>query len=608
MSEAFGALHFNRHLRAVLALLGDDASTAAAMPEPKVKLSYHMARDAESFVKAAVKAGRRVAVALDEPAEQSLFAQEPLIVFSDGAGLAEATVNAAAPLIGHVLAEGTLVGIDVKHLLRKVFTPGHPAHELDTIFSAQLFDCSLAAYLLDSGGSYLTSELAEKYLDLVKPTGQDAPSDGRFEAAVAESLVDILTAKLKEDDSWNLYCDIEMRLMPVLFSMERFGVAIDTNVLKDISAEISGHIEELRSQIIELAGEDFNIDSPKQLGRILFEVLGLDTKKSKKNRNGWSTNAAVLEKLREDHPLPDKVIEYRELTKLRSTYLDTLPMLVDREDGRIHTSFNQTVTTTGRLSSSDPNLQNIPVRTELGRRIREAFVAPEGGVFLSADYSQIELRLLAHLSGDEGLIDAFLSGEDFHAHTASDVFGVSVDEVTPEMRSRAKAVNFGIVYGQQAFGLGQTLHIPMAEAQEMIDRYYEAYPKVRSYLDGVVAKAHEDGYATTMFGRKRHIPELRSSNVNLRHFGERTAMNHPMQGSAADIIKLAMIQVNKRRREEGLHAHMVLQVHDELDFECPLDEADAMAALVADVMDHVVELKVPLIADVQTGPNWAIAH
>ena len=598
VSEAFGALHFNRHLRAVLALLGDDASTAAAMPEPKVKLSYHMARDAESFVKAAVKAGRRVAVALDEPAEQSLFAQEPLIVFSDGAGLAEATVDAAAPLIGHVLAEGTLVGIDVKHLLRKVFTPGHPAHELDTVFSAQLFDCSLAAYLLDSGGSYLTSELAEKYLDLVKPTGQDAPSDGRFEAAVAESLVDILTAKLKEDDSWNLYCDIEMRLMPVLLSMERFGVAIDTNVLKDISAEISGHIEELRSQIIELAGEDFNIDSPKQLGRILFEVLGLDTKKSKKNRNGWSTNAAVLEKLREDHPLPDKVIEYRELTKLRSTYLDTLPMLVDREDGRIHTSFNQTVTTTGRLSSSDPNLQNIPVRTELGRRIREAFVAPEGGVFLSADYSQIELRLLAHLSGDEGLIDAFLS----------DVFGVSVDEVTPEMRSRAKAVNFGIVYGQQAFGLGQTLHIPMAEAQEMIDRYYEAYPKVRSYLDGVVAKAHEDGYATTMFGRKRHIPELRSSNVNLRHFGERTAMNHPMQGSAADIIKLAMIQVNKRRREEGLHAHMVLQVHDELDFECPLDEADAMAALVADVMDNVVELKVPLIADVQTGPNWAIAH
>ena len=279
-------------------------------------------------------------------------------------------------------------------------------------------------------------------------------------------------------------------------------------------------------------------------------------------------------------------------------------MLVDREDGRIHTNFNQTVTTTGRLSSSDPNLQNIPVRTELGRRIREAFVAPEGGVFLSADYSQIELRLLAHLSGDEGLIDAFLSGEDFHAHTASDVFGVSVDEVTPEMRSRAKAVNFGIVYGQQAFGLGQTLHIPMAEAQEMIDRYYEAYPKVRSYLDGVVAKAHEDGYATTMFGRKRHIPELRSSNVNLRHFGERTAMNHPMQGSAADIIKLAMIQVNKRRREEGLHAHMVLQVHDELIVECREEQAEAAARMLEEEMEQVVSLSVPLTAEAHWGKNW----
>lgn len=608
VSEAFGALHFNRHLRVVLSLLGDDVSTAAAMPQPKVKLSYHVSQNAESFVKAAVKAGRRVAVALDEPIEQSLFAQEPTVVFSDGAGLAETTIELAAPLIGHILAEGTLVGIDIKRMLRGVFAPGHPARELDTIFSASLFDCSLAAYLLDSNGSYLTSELAEKYLDLVKPTGQNAPSDGQFEAAVAESLVDVLTTKLKEDDSWNLYCDIELKLMPVLLSMERFGTGLDTNVLKDISSEISGHIEELRAEIIGLAGEDFNIDSPKQLGHILFEVLGLDTKKSKKNRTGWSTNATVLEKLRDDHPLPDKVVEYRELTKLRSTYLDTLPTLVDRADGRIHTSFNQTVTTTGRLSSSDPNLQNIPVRTELGRRIREAFVAPPDGVFLSADYSQIELRLLAHLSGDEGLIDAFLSGEDFHAHTASDVFGVSVDEVTPDMRSRAKAVNFGIVYGQQAFGLGQTLHIPMTEAQEMIDRYYDAYPKVRAYLDDVVAQAHKDGYATTMFGRKRHIPELRSTNVNLRHFGERTAMNHPMQGTAADIIKLAMIQVNKRRREEGLHARMVLQVHDELDFECPNEEADTMAALVAEVMNNVVELKVPLIADVQMGPNWAIAH
>ena len=301
-------------------------------------------------------------------------------------------------------------------------------------------------------------------------------------------------------------------------------------------------------------------------------------------------------------------MEYRELTKLRSTYLDALPKLISERDGRIHTHFNQAVTATGRLSSSDPNLQNIPVRTELGRKIREAFVAPEGGVFLSADYSQIELRLLAHLSGDEGLIAAFKSGEDFHAHTAAGVFGVAVEDVTPEMRSRAKAVNFGIVYGQQAFGLGQSLHIPMREAQEMIDRYYGAYPGVREYLDRTVAEAHKSGYALTMFGRKRHIPELNSSNVNLKRFGERTAMNHPMQGSAADIIKLAMIRVAQRLEEEDFAARMVLQVHDELDFECPNDEVERLSAMVAEVMDNVVELKVPLIADVQTGPNWAIAH
>ena len=371
------------------------------------------------------------------------------------------------------------------------------------------------------------------------------------------------------------------------------------------NADVSINFDALRERIFDMAGETFNLDSPKQLSRILFEVLGLTP--LKKNQRGYSTDAETLESLRPYSPVIDEILKYRTYAKLLSTYVDGL-LNAEAADGRVHSTFIQTEARTGRISSTEPNLQNIPVRTELGRRIREAFVAPEGGVFLSADYSQIELRLLAHLSGDEGLIDAFLSGEDFHAHTASDVFGVSVDEVTPEMRSRAKAVNFGIVYGQQAFGLGQTLHIPMAEAQEMIDRYYTAYPKVRQYLDDVVAQAHEDGYATTMFGRKRHIPELRSSNVNLRHFGERTAMNHPMQGSAADIIKLAMIQVNKRRREEGLHAHMVLQVHDELDFECPLEEADAMAALVADVMDNVVELKVPLIADVQTGPNWAIAH
>ena len=607
VSEAFGALHFNRHLRAVLALLDEDARAAAGVNEPAVKLSFHVSKDAGKFVRATLKGGRNVAAALDEPAEQTLFASEPSVVFSDGAGLASCSLQDAKDLIKEIIEKGTLVGIDVKRLLREVFDVGAD-DTLSHLDPERLFDCNLAAYLLNSGKLYTPSELAEEYLGLIKPTGEGAPSDGEFEAALAEALVEPLTAKLKADESWQLYCDIERPLLPVLLQMERMGVRVDTDVLKRISTSIGGRIDELRTQVIDMAGEEFNLDSPKQLGHILFDVLGLDTKKSKKNKNGWSTNAAVLEKLSADHELPAKVIEYRELAKLRSTYLDALPLLIDPADGRIHTNFNQTVTATGRLSSSDPNLQNIPVRTELGRQIREAFVAPEDGVFLSADYSQIELRLLAHLSGDQGLIDAFVSGEDFHAHTAAGVFGVAVDEVTPEMRSRAKAVNFGIVYGQQAFGLGQSLHIPMAEAQEMIDRYYEAYPRVREYLDDVVAQAHSCGYAVTMFGRKRHIPELNSSNVNLRHFGERTAMNHPMQGSAADIIKLAMIHVAQRLREDGFAARMVLQVHDELDFECPNDEVEALTKMVADEMNSVVELKVPLIADVQTGPNWAIAH
>ena len=609
VTEAFGALHFNRHLRSVLDLLGDEGKAAAAAAEPQVKLSYHVSRDAAQFVNAAINGGRWVAVAIDEPTELSLFDNTYNLVFSDGAGLAQVELEEAAPLVAQLLDSGKLAAADIKHVLREVFPVGtQHGYSFDNIDGARLFDCGVAAYLLESGKSYSATELAEKYLLLPAPTGEGSPSSGQFEAAVCAALVDVLEQRLKSDKSYSVFTDIEMPLLPVLTQMEHVGVHIDTDVLKQISDSIEGRIQQLHDQIIELAGEDFNINSPKQLGHILFDVLGLDSRKSKKNKNGWSTNEKVLEKLKDDHPVPAKVIEYRELAKLKSTYLDALPQLINANDGRIHTSFNQTVTTTGRLSSSNPNLQNIPVRTELGRRIRTAFVAPENGVFLSADYSQIELRLLAHLSGDEGLIAAFRSGEDFHAQTAARVFGVPVEEVTPEMRSHAKAVNFGIVYGQQAFGLGQSLHIPMAEAQEMIDRYYRAYPGVREYLDRTVAEAHETGYAVTMFGRKRHIPELSSSNVNMRHFGERTAMNHPMQGSAADIIKLAMIRVEQRLRAEGLKSRMVIQVHDELDFECPNDEVERLTELVGDVMDNVVKLSVPLTADIQTGPNWAIAH
>ena len=365
-------------------------------------------------------------------------------------------------------------------------------------------------------------------------------------------------------------------------------------------------IEDIRSQIIDMAGEEFNLDSPKQLAHILFEVLGLPT--GKKNQRGYSTDAKTLNGLRDKHPIADKVLRYRELAKMKSTYIDALPRM-RAGDGRVHTSFNQTVTTTGRLSSSDPNLQNIPVRTDFGRRIRECFVPlNEGELFVSADYSQIELRLLAHLSGDESLIESFCSGADFHAATAARVFGVPVEEVTPQMRSRAKAVNFGIVYGQQAFGLAQSLGIGFKEAQDMIDRYFEVHPQVRAYLDQTVADAKKCGYAVTMFGRKRHIPELRAGNAVQRGFGERTAMNHPMQGSAADIIKLAMNEVRRRLAEEGFKSQLMLQVHDELDFSVPADELERLEAMVSEVMSGVVELKVPLIVEVSAGKNWAEAH
>ena len=335
----------------------------------------------------------------------------------------------------------------------------------------------------------------------------------------------------------------------------------------------------------------------------------LPTKGLKKTQRGYySTNARVLEELARDYEIVRLILEYREKTKIKSTYLDTLgPLAQSYGDGRVHTTYNQTITATGRLSSSNPNLQNIPTRSELGHTVKTAFSAGEGAVFVAVDYSQIELRLLAHLSGDEHLIRAFSEGEDFHAETAARVFGVPVDQVTRELRSRAKAVNFGIVYGQQAYGLSQSLDIPMAEAREMIDRYFEAYPGVRTYLDNTVTEAKRNGYAETLFGRRRPIPELKMRNPAQRSFGERTAMNHPMQGTAADIIKIAMVRVARRLRDEGFRARMILQVHDELDFECPVDEVDRLVAMVRETMEGVVELSVPLIAEASCGETWADA-
>ena len=611
--EAFGALHFTRHMKSVLALQDADGA-AAGGAGLDLRLSYHVARDAQKRLDAAMAAGAWVAVGIDEPAEMSLFGGGAMFVASDGAGLAQLPLEEAWPALEKLLAQGKVAGFDLKGTVRRVaYAAGKGADEVCALLGredlpARLFDLGVAAYLLDSEGPKDPADIVANRAGLRAPAGDDAPTLGQFLVAAAAALVDPLRAELKREGALSLFTDIEMPLLPVLAAMEACGVLVDTQVLGEISAQVGAQVDELRADIVSLAGTDFNVDSPKQLGEVLFEKLGLDRRKSKKTQRGYSTSAAVLDKLRDDHPIAGKVISYRELAKLKSTYLDALPALVDSRDGRIHTTFNQTVTATGRLSSSDPNLQNIPVRTDLGRRIREAFTVPDGCVFVSADYSQIELRLLAHLSGDPGLVEAFVEGEDFHAHTAAQVFGVPVSEVTPQMRTRAKSVNFGIVYGQGAFGLSQNLHVGVAEAQEMIDRYYAAYPGVRAYLDETVEQARETGYAETMFGRRRYIAQLQSTNHQLRAFGERTAMNHPMQGSAADIIKLAMCGVARGLREEGLHARMVVQVHDELDFECPAGELAALESMVKDAMENVAQLKVPLVVDVQSAQNWARAH
>ena len=516
-----------------------------------------------------------------------------------------------AGCLTRLLLEGKVASPDIKALLHEL-SPADSSkpQALDPLAVPVegLFDTVVAAYLLDSErGSFAVPELAEAYLSRVLPSATEEVPEAALDAVRAHDLVAPLREQLGRDGSAGLFDDMEMPLLPVLAEMERAGLAVDTRVLAAQSAELGAEIAGMVEKIHAAAGETFNIDSPMQLSHVLFDVLGLPAYGLKRTKRGYySTNAKVLSDLAAEHEIVADVLDYRERSKIKSTYLDALPALV-RGDGRVHTTLNQTVTATGRLSSSDPNLQNIPTRSELGHRVRQAFTVPEGSVFLACDYSQIELRLLAHLSGDEHLIAAFCEGRDFHAATAARVFGVPVDEVTPQLRSRAKAVNFGIVYGQQAFGLASSLKIPRAEAQEMIDRYFEAYPGVRAFLDEAVRVAHERGYAETLFGRKRHIREFQQRNRQLVAFGERTAMNHPMQGTAADIIKLAMVQVERRLHEEGLSSKLVLQIHDELDLEVPKTELEAVSSLVRETMEGVISLSVPLIAEVSYGANWAEA-
>ena len=520
-------------------------------------------------------------------------------------------------VLHHILSEGRVISCDVKALLHELSPVDSSETELlDPLLvdSSRLFDTVVAAYLLDSVRSdFADSYLAETYLHASLPPAAgeagapaDAVSASARSAWLARILREPLAAALGAQGAEDIFTKIEMPLVRVLASMERAGMYVDPARLAAQSEELVGQIQSLELRIRELAGgEEFNLSSPMQLSRILFDKLGLPTAGLKKTQRGYySTNAKVLEDLAKDHEIVRLILEYREKTKIKSTYLDTLGGQ-RRNDGRVHTTYNQTITATGRLSSSNPNLQNIPTRSELGHAVKKAFSVEEGSVFVAIDYSQIELRLLAHLSGDEHLVSAFNEGEDFHAETAARVFGVAVDEVTPQLRSRAKAVNFGIVYGQQAYGLSQTLDIPMAEAREMIDAYFRAYPGVRTYLDETVAFAKQTGYAETMYGRRRPIPELRVPAQ--RMFGERTAMNHPMQGSAADIIKIAMVRVAERLRAEGFAAKMILQVHDELDFECPASEVDALVAMVREEMEGVAQLRVPLIADASIGETWAEA-
>ena len=643
VSAALGTLGITAMQNRFLALIGGEGGAAAASSVFEMPAMVRAAAgDADALgavaaeVSRAIGAGEWVAAVVDDDKEEGalfgltrtlwLATSKGLFALEEGDSCAAAEVegfNFVHGVIAGVLArlfmEGRVASPDMKVLLHELSPIDSSEPELMdplAVDSTRIFDTVVAAYLLDSDRSeFDEAYLADTYLQMALPAargaegaGEDAPAPAARTAALTLALVAPLRECMARENAANVFDGIEMPLVPVLAKMERAGMLVDPERLHSLSEGLATQIAEVERSIRDLAGDEtFNIGSPMQLSHVLFDVMGLPTKGLKKTKRGYySTNAKVLSDLARDHEIVRLILDWREKSKIKSTYLDTLGPL-RRGDGRVHTTYNQTITATGRLSSSDPNLQNIPTRSELGRTVKTAFSAGEGSVFLAVDYSQIELRLLAHLSGDEHLVRAFNEGEDFHAETAARVFGVPVSEVTPDLRSRAKAVNFGIVYGQQAYGLSQSLHISMAEARDMIDRYYEAYPGVRTFLDNVVARAKQTGYAETMYGRRRHIPELKAKNPQLRGFGERTAMNHPMQGTAADIIKIAMARVSRRLEEEGFAAHMILQVHDELDFECPIDEVERLTTMVRDVMEHVVDLRVPLIAEASTGITWADA-
>lgn len=463
------------------------------------------------------------------------------------------------------------------------------------------FDLELALYCLDPEKRWDLAAAAHFCELPAVDNDEQAPEYPAAQLRLMQAAAPRIEKRLKDDGLWFLYSEIELPLARVLADMEAQGILVDRARLKVISRELQASLDQLTERIYSEAGEEFNINSPKQLGVILFEKLGLPV--LKRTKSGPSTSAEVLEEL-SYHPLVAQVLEYRQVAKLKSTYTDALGDLISPVTKRLHTTFNQTVTATGRLSSTHPNLQNIPVRTEAGRRIREVFVAPEGSFLVSADYSQIELRLLAHLAQDQALLEAFRLGADIHVQTASEVFGVPQDQVTDDLRTAAKAINFGIVYGISSFGLAKGINLTQAQAQKYIDSYFQRYPKVKEFLDGAVEQGRRDGYVTTLFGRRRYLPNLKSKNFALRSFAARTAMNSPIQGSAADIIKLAMLRVHAALRDQELKSKLLLQVHDELVLEVPEAELDQVARLLKKEMEQVWELDVPLVVDVYYGRNW----
>ena len=546
----------------------------------------------------------------------ALFAEQPYVVlhfaedFSAFAVYAPQTENrmylytqeqlgtAFESVLRHLLtAQIRKVTHDSKPLMRALLAKGLP-------IDGFVFDIAVAAYLLDATrGKYALTSLTEDYLHFTPPTIQNTTAYGVLmsETAAIEALYEMLSDKLKEQGTDKLYDEIELPLCRVLAEMEHDGVQVDREALSNFGAMLADRIASCEAYIFEVSGGEFNINSTKQLGELLFEKLGLPP--VKKTKSGYSTNAEVLEALKEKHPVVQAIMDYRMLTKLKSTYADGLQKEI-ASDGRIHTTFQNTVTATGRLSSTEPNLQNIPVRTELGSEIRKMFVPREGWVFVDADYSQIELRVLAHIAKDRTMQAAFRSGEDFHSVTASQVFNVPLPSVTPLMRRHAKAVNFGIVYGISEYSLSQDIGVSRKEAKEYIENYLTKYAGVRDYMKNIVETARKQGYVETMFGRRRRIPEINNSNFNIRSGAERIALNTPIQGTAADIIKLAMVRVFDALQQQALQARLILQVHDELIVECPAFEAQSVMDIITEAMENAVELAVPLIAEAKMGESW----